>query len=531
MGTPGYLEPGGNDLPVDIPVAEDAVVVIALGTIESARLAMLSFPNVPTRTLMGQNLMAHLRSNIVMRIPRSSLPTGLARELQASVLLLKGIHDYSDDSRRGYFHLQITSAGLNDRGKDDHDELFITVPDIDELDHFIEADDDHVVITIRGIGEMTPHNPASHVVLNNRSSFGVQQARVAIEPSDLDNELWKAMDNCSNYVARALAANKDFEIRRADGTWIPVTATDDMSTNERLPYRAKDEKEKPGRRDRLGTTHHEAGTLRLGSSSSDSVCNLDARFHDVDNAYALGPALFPTIGSPNPMLTGTAFSRRLADHLVETMPKHVPQADSGFTLLFDGKSFGHWKQSRIHNRDGQEDGKDNPGRFIIVDGSPESTRGTGLGMLWYSNTDVLSRDFVLKLEWRRWRDTDNSGVLLRFPDPRKQQYRNEAYVPDTFGFEVQIDEHDADLRKRTGAIYGMDGQTLTLQPALPAGRWNQFEIRVQQHEYTVFLNGDQVTHFVNPNGNARGRLDYPFIGLQSHFNSRVAFRNIQYRAL
>src|SRR4029453_10349364 len=56
------------------------------------------------------------------------------------------------------------------------------------------------------------------------------------------------------------------------------------------------------RRDRLGTTHHEAGTLRMGTNANTSVTNEEARFHHVANAYVAGPALFPTIGSPNPML-------------------------------------------------------------------------------------------------------------------------------------------------------------------------------------------------------------------------------------
>ncbi len=165
---------------VDVPVGEDAVVVIALATIESARLAMLSFPTVPTRPLMGKNLMAHLRSNIVMRIKRCALPSGLADELQASALFIKGKHTYDDGSGNGYFHVQITAAGLTDRTKDDHDELFLAIPDIDGFEEFLEADDDHVVIAIRGIGEMTPGNTVSGVRLINDQYFGVQKAEARI---------------------------------------------------------------------------------------------------------------------------------------------------------------------------------------------------------------------------------------------------------------------------------------------------------------------------------------------------------------
>src|SRR5262249_46231582 len=53
-----------------VPVPDDGIVVIALGTIESTRLALISFPNLPNTNLIGQNLMAHLRSNLTIRIPR-----------------------------------------------------------------------------------------------------------------------------------------------------------------------------------------------------------------------------------------------------------------------------------------------------------------------------------------------------------------------------------------------------------------------------------------------------------------------------
>ena len=65
------------------------------------------------------------------------------------------------------------------------------------------------------------------------------------------------------------------------------------------------------RRDGLGATHHEAGTLACGDNPAQSVTDADMRFHEVTNLYATGPAVFPTVGSPNPMLTGTALARRL----------------------------------------------------------------------------------------------------------------------------------------------------------------------------------------------------------------------------
>jgi hypothetical protein len=52
------------------------------------------------------------------------------------------------------------------------------------------------------------------------------------------------------------------------------------------------------RRAGLGTTHHEAGTLRKGMDPNDSVTNVDGRFHDVANTYVAGPAYFPDRARP-----------------------------------------------------------------------------------------------------------------------------------------------------------------------------------------------------------------------------------------
>ena len=56
-----------------IPVPERGVVVLASGTIESTRLALLSFPGTAGYDLIGTNLLSHARSNHTFRIPREAL--------------------------------------------------------------------------------------------------------------------------------------------------------------------------------------------------------------------------------------------------------------------------------------------------------------------------------------------------------------------------------------------------------------------------------------------------------------------------
>ena len=506
-----------------IPVPANGVVVLAMGTIESARLAAISLPGLPSTSRMGGNLMAHLRSNLTIRIPRGSiagLPAAI-QELQASALFVKGRHDHADH-QFGHFHLQITAAGLNSPSTDSEAELFKKIPDVDTFERFSAITDTQIVITVRGIGEMRPNNANTRVTLSGElDEYQMPRAFVSIQPGAEDNTLWTAMDRASDDVALVFAGGAAYEVL-VGNSFVAVPAG--QRAQSVLPFA-------PPRRDGLGTTHHEAGTLASGANPAQSVTNADARFHEVTNLYATGPALFPSVGSPNPMLTGTALARRLAGRLAQFTPA---APDPGFTMLFDGSSLSGWAMSTIKNQPGRDD----PGRFILVDGSLEAVTGSDLGLLWH--TTPTQPDFVLKLEWRTWEPDDNSGVFLRFPNPGGRNYNNTAFVGVDFGFEVQIDQlgqpDGADIH-RTGAIYSFAGSSS--MPVMPLGQWNSYRITVQGQHYTVNLNGVDVTDFNFVAGSDAAHPDRAlpstnavprFIGLQTH-TGRVAYRNIQIQPL
>jgi choline dehydrogenase-like flavoprotein len=491
-----------------VPVPANGKVVVALGTIESARLALNSFAGLPSAQRIGRNLMGHLRSNLTIRIPRDALAdlAGAPPNLQAAALFCKCRHQL-DGSDVGYFHLQITAAGLGALGADSEAELFKKIPDIDTLDRFTSASDTHVVITIRSIGEMQPQNPQSFVRLDPEidTDFGDQRAFVQLRPTARDNQLWQAMDTASDQAALVFAGGGEYQVQTPGG-FLTVPAGQPASIVGGVQ-----------RRDGLGTTHHEAGTLWMGDTPANSVTDHNARFHDVANAYALGPALQPTVGSPNPMLTSIALGRRLANHLVPVAPRPGEPPRS----LFNGQNLEGWEMA------GQ-------GSFVVANGVLQAVPGGDLGLLWA--TTPTPADFILRCEWRLGQDTDNSGVFVRFPNPNSKGYNNTAYVAVHFGFEVQIDETgapDGAEQHRTGAIYGEPNQAHSLQAALPAGQWNAYEIKVQGQTHTVKLNGAQVTQFDNPHA-GRGlpsRPDAPsFIGLQTHTGA-VAFRSIELEAL
>jgi choline dehydrogenase-like flavoprotein len=491
-----------------VDLAPGGIAVVALGTIESARLARVSFDGtaIPTLPLMGKNLMAHVRSNLTFRVPRSAIAglSSTTNEVQTAALFLKCRAIRPNGDHLGFFHLQITATGGGNLvGADD--ELYRKVPDVDFFDALKTSTDTHVAVAIRGIGQMeaadftNPDAHASRVDIDSLADeYGIRRASVTLTPSTTDTDLWTFMDATMAQVATLIA----------NGLAVP-----------------------PAQRDVLGTTHHETGTLWIGADPALSVTDPDGRLHHTDNLYAAGPCLFPSIGSPNPMLTGIAMARRTGDHIINP-PAFI--ADAGFETLFDGTNLGDWKMSTIRN----QPGRDNPGQFLIRRGALEAQPGTDLGLLWLSRPTPPR--YVLRLQWMMTAPDDNSGVFIAFPHPEQQNYDNTAWVGVNFGFEIQIDEQarpdGADIH-RTGAIYSFKGATDGPLIVHPVGEWNDYEITVDGADFTVALNGQVVNrfHFTgDPQSPQRGLPSTPqeprFIGLQTH-TGVVRFRRIQWKAL
>jgi choline dehydrogenase-like flavoprotein len=114
--------------------------------------------------------------------------------------------------------------------------------------------------------------------------------------------LWDAMDAAALALIQRLAATPANVEYFYNNTWNAIPPSPAIMQQQM--------------RDGLGTTHHEAGTLWMGTSQADSVTNLQGRFHHVANAFAVGPSVFPTLGSANPSLTALALARQTADAIV-----------------------------------------------------------------------------------------------------------------------------------------------------------------------------------------------------------------------
>jgi choline dehydrogenase-like flavoprotein len=527
-----------NQGAIDVPGTGH--VFLAAGTIESTRLALRTLPNA--NGLIGRNLMAHLRSNLTIRIPRATLNEinpALIKELQVSALFVKGIYQHADGTP-GHFHIQITASGVGKLDSGSEAELFKKIPNVDELDRFLDLTDEFVVITLRGIGEIigdrTSPNPQNRITLDwsgpqGPFDYGEPRALVRLEAGprdatdprgDKDLRLWDAMDAASEEVALMLAKGDAavLEYLQTPGggrAWWAGT----------LPPR-------DSRRDTLSSTHHEGGTLWMGDDPATSVTDAWGQFHEADNLHAVGPAVLPTLGSPNPMLSGVALARRTADHLVPAPVIAAPEP--GFRALFDGTA-GTFQLWRIAG----------PGAFALIDGQMVAHPFGDHTVLYYAPQTF--EDFVLRLQFRVTSAGDNSGVFVRFRNPNRawpdladpRAAGNPAWVAALTGFEIQIDDQarPAGLDKnRTGAVYdvpaGQNGepnlQNFQRAPDLVPGNWNDLEIAVVGDRYTVTLNGVQTSDFTNTDaGRGQSPTQNPasgYVGLQAH-TGRVAFRRVR----
>ncbi|MDF6046409.1 ThuA domain-containing protein [Streptomyces sp. JH14] len=218
---------------------------------------------------------------------------------------------------------------------------------------------------------------------------------------------------------------------------------------------------------------------------------------------------------------------------------------AGYQPVFDGTaaSLADWRQA-------------GPGKFSLQpDGTIRSSGG--LGMLWYAKKEL--GDFSVRLQFRDMAPGDgnaNSGVFIRFPDPRTPLADRPAgscgtvgsarTAPEWFaiycGQEIQIYDGATGEVQKTGSVYNFKPVGLDKAGVTPKGQWNDYEIRAVGQHYTIIRNGVVINEFDNTPGKSSSRAGDPptdlrqflsgYVGLQNHSNNDVTeFRNIRVRNL
>jgi hypothetical protein len=348
--------------------------------------------------------------------------------------------------------------------------------------------------------------------------FGRRRAWVNLVAGVAENQLWRTMDDATLALAFKLANDDPAAIQyfykdsflndgNDPGSWHQGPPPPSPNNNPRDPQNKV--------RDGLGTTHHEAGTLWMGSDPNVSVTDLDGRFHNVSNAYVAGPAVFPTLGSANPSLTALSLARKTVSAIIkQTLPM-----DPGFRPLGTGGLSG-WQMAGF-------------GGFIEL-GANITETVDGIGLLWFTKEQFT--DFVLRVDWRASFPDDNSGVFIRFPAlVGNQNPADDWKTAVDQGYEIQIDDTGknpvvtpntfGDPLHITGSVYKLAPATTVASK--PLGQWNSYEITAKGNSITVVLNGQQVSQLLNANRSPKG-----YIGLQNHhFGSRVQFRNLRIKPL
>lgn len=495
-GTVTQIEVYVNGQQKFLSVAPTCAVVLAASTIEATRLAMNSFPT----PLMGRNLMAHMRSNTVVRMKRAAFDPALKKRLEAAALLVRG------STPQGRYHFQVTAAAVP--GANSEADMWRMIPDIDLVDRTLASQEaDWIVLTVRGIGEMkgiqdpnavkiTGAPPSWMDLSDQTDEFGLPRAWVNLATMQADNDLWNTMDDAAISLMQKIAKSPNNIQYQYDGGWQTTP-----------PPRGKV-------RDGLGTTHHEAGTLWMGTDPTKSVTGLDGRFHHIANAYVAGPALFPTLGSANPSLTALAMARVTAAAIAR---KSLP-AEPGFRAIGKGGLDG-WQMAGF-------------GNFMEL-GANIIESVNGIGLLWYTKEQFA--DFILRVDWRATNPDDNSGIFIRFPALGNTDPANDWKVAVNQGYEIQIDDtgNNPDVNPPTfHDPLHITGSVYTLAPATivasrPLGQWNTYEIQAKGNDITVTLNGQQVSNLKNGTRPKQG-----YIGLQNHHGgSKVQFRNIRIKPL
>ena len=509
----------GEEKSLEIPA--HCQVVLALGCIESTRLALeslsLAGSGLASRgERMGRNYMVHYREDFRFSVDRAKLEAWTKMELgkPLSTAFHQACLHVQYETKNGRFHLQLYAAP----GKAGDPKLYVMIPDLDAQKQLSAMQaEGRVSIVLRGIAE--------------------QKGEAVLIQADPNRDL-TTRDDGFGFID--LAGDDDFDgdlKHRRAWAQFPVGANsapiwEEMfeGANQFCCELRKKIGDDPGDVTRdghqgFGTTFHDSGTLWMGDDPDTSVCDANGHLHHVTNVYCVDQALFPTVGSANPVLTGLALARKAVEDIVSKHESQPPRAAPGFQVQDLATGWLSYPYAGM----------------VLEQGVLKTRPNGGLGLYYLPQ---VRSDWEVLLDWRAMRGTEipNSGVLFRLPDPHGFRFDDEATVASYFerAVEVQLDESGknyrgsqsqpraiyGDSRHKTGAIYGVaparQWAAKTLAPEQSNGYWNELHVKLQANRAEVRLNGKLVCQTELP----ASKLNPGFFGLQFH-TGQVQFKHIR----
>jgi hypothetical protein len=217
----------------------------------------------------------------------------------------------------------------------------------------------------------------------------------------------------------------------------------------------------------------------------------------------------------------------LATLLLTLLLPASPQAEPGFTSLFNGKDFTGWKVSR-------------PESFTIEDGAIKANGQAGHAFYDGAFKNHTFRNFELKVDVKA-RANSNGGVyVLTEYSPITEGNQRASGVFPSKGFEIQVNNTYTRDPVKTGSLYHVQD----VNEALPKDdEWFTLDITVKGQQITVKVNDKPTVDWTQPadwNGGREGPgraigasgPNGGTIALQAHDpNSTVYYKNIRIKPI
>lgn len=142
-------------------------------------------------------------------------------------------------------------------------------------------------------------NPDSRVTLSeSRDSLGMQTVLLDWKITDIERETFRVLTNTIRSEFQRLGLGN-------------VIAEPWLSSDEGSDWQ-------------LWDNFHQLGSTRMSADPSSGVVDVNCRVHGLEGLYVAGGPTFPAGGYVNPVLTITALTIRLADHLKERFRERRP---------------------------------------------------------------------------------------------------------------------------------------------------------------------------------------------------------------